>query len=69
MLFILELSSKIGTDEESTAEEVSLKKEMLLSGFNKEDKEKIESFMYSCIQTMGIYSEEKKQERKLKKVL
>ena len=69
MLFILELSSKIGTDEEPTAEEVTFKKEMLLSGFNQEDKDRIESFMYACIQTMGIYNEERNQERKLKKIL
>ena len=64
MLFILEASSKMGTEEELTNDEALLQKEIILNGFSQEDKDRIESFMYACIQTMGIYSEERVQERK-----
>ena len=64
MLFILEASSKMGTEEELTSDEALLQKEIILNGFSQEDKDRIESFMYACIQTMGIYSEERVQERK-----
>lgn len=67
MFLILETSSKIGTDEELTNEEVVLKKEIILSGFGQKDKERLESFMYACVQTMGIYSEERIKARKLSK--
>ena len=67
MLLILELASKIDTDEELTTEEVNVRKEKILDGFNQDDKEKIEFFGYACINTMGIYSEERIQERKLRK--
>ena len=67
MLLILELASKIDTDEELTTEEVNIRKEKILDGFNQNDREKIEFFGYACINTMGIYSEERIQERKLRK--
>lgn len=64
MLLILKIISKIDTEEELSNEEIALEKEQLLSEFNQEDKERIESFMYACIQTVGIYSEERVQERR-----
>ncbi len=67
MLFILELTSKMDTEEELTNEEVIFRKEKILFGFSEEDKNRLESFMYACIETMGIYSEERVMERKLKK--
>ena len=67
MIFILDAASKLGTDEELTKEETTLQKEILLSGFSGKDKEKIETFMYACIQIMGIYSEERIAERKMAK--
>lgn len=67
ILFVLEVSSKMDTNNELTDKEVLLKKEKILSGFSQKDKEKLETFMYACIQTMGIYSEESVQERKLNK--
>lgn len=67
MLLILKIISKIDTEEELSNEEIALEKEQLLSEFNQEDKERIESFMYACIQTVGIYSEERVQERNLTK--
>lgn len=64
MLFILDASNKMGTDEELTDEEASLQKAKILNGFNQEEKDKLELFMYACIQTIGIYSEERIKERK-----
>jgi len=67
MLFILEISCKIDTDKEITSDEFEMKKEMLLEGFSQKDKDRLELFMYACIQTIGIYSEERIKERKLTK--
>ena len=67
MLFILETSSKMDTPEELTQDEINIRKELILSRFSNEDREKLESFMYAIIQTMGIYSEESIQLRRQKK--
>lgn len=67
MFLILEVFSKIDTDEELTDEDITFKKEKIISEFSQEEKDRIESFMYACIQTIGIYSEERIQERKLNK--
>lgn len=67
MLLILQVFSKIGTDEELTDEDITLKKEMLLSEFIKDDRDRLELFMYACIQTIGIYNEERIQERRSNK--
>lgn len=67
MLLILEVFSKIDTDKELTNEDIILKKEKIMFKFNQEEKDKIESFMFACIQTIGIYSEERIQERKIDK--
>ena len=67
MLLVLKIISKIDIEEELSNEEIALEKEQLLSEFNQEDKERIESFMYACIQTVGIYSEERVQERRQEK--
>ncbi len=64
MFLILEVFSKIGTDEELTDEDITLKKEKIILKFSQEEKDRIESFMFACIQTIGIYSEERVQERK-----
>ena len=67
MFLILEVFSKIGTDEELADEDITFKKEKIIFEFNPEEKDKIESFMFACIQIIGIYSEERIQERKTKK--
>jgi len=67
MLFILDASNRLGTDKELTNEEATLQKEEVLNGFNQEDKDRLELFMYACIQIIGIYSEERIQERREKK--
>ena len=64
MLFILDAASKLNTDEELTTEEITFQKEQLLSDFSQEDKDRLEAFLYACIQIMGIYSEESIEERK-----
>lgn len=67
MLLILELLSKVDTNQEPSNEEVELKKEKILSEFSKEDQERLELFMYACIQTIGIYSEDEIKKRKTNK--
>ena len=64
MFLVLEITSKINTEEEPTREYVSLKKEEIKAGFSQDDQDRIELFMYACIQTMGIYSDERIQERR-----
>lgn len=56
MLFILDAANRMNTEEEYSDEEIKLNKEKILLNFSEEDKEKLELFMYACIQTMGIYS-------------
>ncbi len=67
MMLILEASSKISTEEEMTVEDIQERKEEILNNFNKKDKERLNTFMYACIQNMGIYSEDRVKERKLRK--
>ena len=67
MILILEVFSKIGTDEELTDGDITFKKEKIIFEFSQEEKDRIESFMFACIQTIGIYSEERVQERKTRK--
>lgn len=67
MFLILEAFSKMDTNEELTNEDITLKKKKIIFEFNQEEKDRIELFMYACIQTIGIYSEERIQERKLNK--
>ena len=67
MFLILEIFGKIDTDRELTYEDITLKKKKITSEFNQEEKERLESFMFACIQTIGIYSEERIQERKTNK--
>ena len=67
MLFILDVYNRLGTDKELTNEEATLQKEEVLNEFNQEDKDRLELFMYACIQIIGIYSEERIQERREQK--
>ena len=67
MLFILDASNRLGTDKELTNEDATKEKEDVLNGFNQEDKNRLELFMYACIQVMGIYSEERIAERREQK--
>lgn len=64
MILIFRYSTSEGkmTDEEFISE-----KNKILEGLSKNDIETLECFMYCCINTMGIYSEERVQERILKK--
>ena len=67
MLFILDAFNRLGTDRELTDEEAVLQKEDVLNGFNQEDKDRLELFIYACIQIVGIYSEERIRERREQK--
>ena len=67
MLLILEVFGKIGTDEEIDDETIALKKEEIIFEFNDKEKHRFDLFIFSCIQVIGIYSEERIQERKLNK--
>ena len=66
-LLLLEVCSKLNTEEEIPQDELIIRINEIYSGLSKEDKETVESFLYACIQTIGIYSEEAVKERKLKK--
>ena len=57
MFLILKASVTIGTSEEMSEDEV----------LKEEEKQKVDDFTYSCIQCMGIYSEERVNERMLKR--
>ena len=66
-MLLLEASSKLNTEEEITEQELISRMNEIYSGLSIEEKEKVESFVYACIQCMGIYSEEAKKQRRLKK--
>ena len=68
MIFILDVTSKLGTPEEPNYEEIQEMKNKILQDFTDSDKERLETFMYACVITQGIYSEERVKERKLKKM-
>ena len=55
------------SEEKMSDDDFVDQKNRLLEGLSKDDIETLECFMYCCINTMGIYSEERVQERKLKK--
>ena len=67
MLFILDALNRMDTSEELTKEEAKKQKEELLKDLNQEDQKRLELFMYACIQTIGIYSEERIEERNKEK--
>ncbi len=64
MLLILRYSA---SENQMSDNEFVREKDKLLEGLSKENVETLECFMYCCINTMGIYSEERVQIRKLKK--
>jgi hypothetical protein len=57
------------TEKEMSDKEVMAEKNKILQDFSESDKERLDSFLYSCIQCVGIYSEERIQERKQRKEL
>jgi hypothetical protein len=67
MFLMLEISTKLNDKEEISDDVIKARKELILDGFNDEEKQRLETFMYACIQSMGIYSEERVQERKLRR--
>ena len=67
MLLVLEILSKMDTEDEMSDVEVMAKKNEILHDFNESDKQRLDTFLYSCIQCVGIYSEERVEERKQRK--
>ena len=67
MFLLLKASVTIGTNEEITEEELHEAKSKIYSNLDEEEREKVDAFSYACIQCMGIYSEERVNERQLKK--
>ena len=63
MLFLIELSSNV---DAYTYEQVKKRKEEIYKYLTFEERDVLEKFTYACINSMGIYSEEAKNERKLK---
>ena len=61
MMLILEISENI---DSFTKEEIEKRKLVIYEGLNDEEITVMEDFMYACINSMGIYSEEAKLERK-----
>ena len=57
----------INEPEKYTPEEIDERKKHIYSELNEEEIETMEKFLLSYINTIGIYSEEAKQERKLRK--
>ena len=67
MLLVLKVASKLGTNDEISNEEIYLERKNILSNLSDEEIEKVETFGYACTKVIGIYSEESKNERKLRK--
>ena len=64
MLLLLKISNNI---DGYTDEEVMKERNIILEGLTLEEREIMDKFTISCINSMGIYSEESKKERKFKK--
>lgn len=62
-MLLLEASAKMDTDEEITPEELSKRKAKIYKNLNEEEIDIIEKFIPACINSMGVYSEEAKEER------
>jgi len=67
MLLVLDVASNLNTSNEQSLEEVQKKKNKILDKFTESEKERLNAFLYACINTIGIYSEESIKERKMKK--
>ena len=66
-LLLLETRCKLDTEEELSEDELTARMSEIYSGLSEAEKSKVEFFIYATIETMGIYSEEAKIERRLKK--
>ena len=64
MLLLIKISKNI---DEYTNEKVIEEKNQILKDLTLEEKEIMDKFTISCINSMGIYSDDSKKERKLKK--
>ncbi len=64
MMLLMELSAD---PDKYQPEEIHVIQENILEGLSSEERSLINKFIPACINSMGIYSEESKQERKLKR--
>ena len=64
MLLLLELSNE---PDKYEPEEVSYRMDEILKDLSDEEKVIVNNFVPACLSSMGIYSEEAKKERKLKR--
>ncbi len=64
MMLVLKLSEDPAKYEPEDVHEELVK---IKEGLTKEEQTTVDKLLFACIQTLGIYSEEAKQERKLKK--
>lgn len=67
MLMLLDFASKAGSENEPSQDEIQEQKSKIYEGFTEEEKIKLDTFAYSCIKCIGIYSKEAKEQRKLRK--
>ena len=66
MLLILKAYSSLKDNEDICDEEIQSEKNLIYSDLNDEEKEIVDSFGHACINTIGIYSEESINQRKLR---
>ena len=64
MLLVLDVASKLNTPNEQSFEEVQKEKDKILDKFAESDKDRLNAFLYACINSIGIYSEDRVKERK-----
>ena len=68
-MLILEFISKSEAGNEMTMEECDIKKQEIFKELTDEEKQIVYNFGYACSQVIGIFSEERKAERSLKRGL
>ena len=66
-MLILECLARLNTENEMTTEEINAKKEEIYKDLTFEEQDIVNTFGYACSQVIGIFSEERKSERKLLK--
>ena len=66
-MLILEFLSRLDKENEMSDIEISERKQNIFEGLTQVEIDIIDAFGYACSQVVGIFSEEKKQQRELKK--
>lgn len=68
MMLVLEIKEKMDTLLELSNDEVMIRKNEIYKDLTEEEIDLIEKFGLSCINCMGIYSDEMKRERRLRDI-